>query len=124
MSIIVLAAVYAFLAKSIYTSTASVRITNPQKNVLENGRQNSDNTYVDRYIVSEMGVIGNFATRKKIAQALIDSFEVSSYKNMLPLISERKGSSAHKPVEQIAGLLGGAYNDRTKSGNRCRFYFC
>ena len=65
MLAIVLAAVYAFLAKSIYTSTASIRITNPYKNVFEDGRQNTDNTFVDRYIVSEMGVIGNFATRKK-----------------------------------------------------------
>ncbi|MBK7498280.1 MAG: hypothetical protein IPI19_04065 [Ignavibacteriales bacterium] len=107
LSIIILASIYAFLAKSVYTSTASVRVTNPQKNVLEDGRQNADNTFVDRYIVSEMGVIGNFATRKKIAQALIDSFEVSAYKDMLPLISERKGSNSSKSVEQIAGMLGG-----------------
>jgi len=107
LSAVILAAIYAFLAKSVYTSTASIRITNPYKNVLEDGRQNADNTFVDRYIVSEMGVIGNFATRKKIAQALIDSFEVSAYKDMLPLISERKGSNSSKSVEQIAGMLGG-----------------
>ncbi len=107
LSIIVLAAVYAFLAKSIYTSTASVRITNPYKNVLENGRQNTDNTFLDRYITSEMGIISNFATRLKIAKALVDSFEVSRNKDMLPLISQRKGSYSHKSVEQIAGLLGG-----------------
>ncbi len=116
LSIIILASIYAFLAKSVYTSTASVRITNPQKNVLENGFQNNDNTYVDRYIVSEMGVIGNFATRKKIAQALIDSFKVSSNKDLLPLISERKGSSAHKSLEQIAGNLGGALTIEQNQG--------
>ncbi len=107
ISAVVLAAIYAMLAKNIYVSTASVRITNPYKNVLENGRQNQDETFLNRYIVSEMGVINNFATRKKIAEALIDSFKVSNYKDMLPLISERKGSSAHKPVEQIASMLGG-----------------
>ncbi|MDP2363003.1 MAG: hypothetical protein Q8M94_04435 [Ignavibacteria bacterium] len=107
LSIIVIAAVYAVLAKNIYTSTASVRITNPYKNILENGRQNQDESFLNRYIVSEMGVINNFATRKKIAQALIDSFKVSDYKDKLPLVSERKGSSSPKPVDQIAGMLGG-----------------
>ena len=48
LSIVILAAIYAYLAKNIYTSTASVRITNPHKNVLENGLQNIDNTYVDQ----------------------------------------------------------------------------
>jgi tyrosine-protein kinase Etk/Wzc len=104
---IVIASIYAFLAKSIYTSTASVRITNPYKNVLENGRQNADYSFLDRYIVSEMAVISNLATRNKIALSLIDSFEVSSYKDLLPLISERKGSSSPKSVEEITGLLGG-----------------
>jgi tyrosine-protein kinase Etk/Wzc len=116
LTIIILAAIYAFLAKSIYTATASVRITNPFKNVLENGLQNNDNTYIDRYIVSEMGVIGNFSTRKKIAQALIDSFKVSSNKELLPLISERKGSGAHKSLEQIAGMLGGALTIEQNQG--------
>lgn len=107
VSIIILAAVYAFLAKKIFVSTASVRITNPYKNVLENGRQNNDDSFLDRYIVSEMGVINNYATRQKIAQALIDSFKISSNKDQLPLISEGKGSHSHKSVEQIAGMLGG-----------------
>ena len=104
---VVLAVIYAMLAKNLYVSTASVRITNPYKNVLENGRQNQDETFLNRYIVSEMGVINNFATRKMIAEALVDSFEVSNSKDMLPLISAGKGSNSHKPVEQIAGMLGG-----------------
>ena len=116
VSAVVFASIYAFLAKSVYTSTASIRITNPYKNVLEDGRQNADNTFVDRYIVSEMGVIGNFSTRKRIAQALIDSFEVSIYKDMLPLISAQKGSTSHKPIEQIAGMLGGVMTAEQNPG--------
>ena len=106
LSIVVLVAVYAFIKKSIYTSTASVRITSPYKNVLENGRQSMDITN-DRYIISEIGIISNYATRLKIAKALVDSFEVSRNKDMLPLISQQKGSLSHKSVEQIAGMLGG-----------------
>src|SRR5574338_9361 len=114
--IVIIAATYALLAKNIFTSTTSIRITNPYKNVLEDGRQNTDNAYLDRYIVSEIGVIGNYATRKKIAQALVDSFEVSKHKDMLPLISAQKGSSSHKPVEQIAGMLGGIISVEQNQG--------
>lgn len=116
LSIILIVASYAFLAKNIFRSSVSVRITNPYKNVLENGRQTSDNSFLDRYIVSEMGVIGNFSTRKIIAQSLIDSFQVSNYKNMLPLIAERKGSSSNKTVEQIAVLLGGVLSVEQNQG--------
>ncbi|HCY74484.1 MAG TPA: hypothetical protein DHV28_01055 [Ignavibacteriales bacterium] len=114
--ILIIAAAYAILAKNIYTSAASIRITNPYKNVLEDGRQNTDNAFLDRYIVSEIGVIGNYATRKKIAQALIDSFEVSKHKDMLPLISAQKGSSSHKSVNQIAGMLGGIISVEQNQG--------
>ncbi|HMN25670.1 MAG TPA: polysaccharide biosynthesis tyrosine autokinase [Ignavibacteriaceae bacterium] len=116
LSIIIIAAVYAFLSKNIYTSTASVRITNPYKNVLENGRQNQDESFLDRYIVSEMGIIANFTTRKKVAEALIDSFKTSNSKDLLPLLSEKKGGNSPKPVEQIAGMLGGVISVEQNQG--------
>ena len=105
--IIVVVAIYAILAKDIYRSTVSVRITNPAKNILESGVQNTDNAFLNRYIISEMGVINNYATRKIVAQALIDSFKVSKNKNVLPLISKQKGTKIHKSAEQIAIMLGG-----------------
>ncbi len=107
LSALILAAIYAFITKSIFTATASIRITNPYKNVLEDGRQNTDNTFLDRYIVSEIGVIGNYATRLKISKTLVDSFKVSPDKDKLPLLSQGKGSASPKSVEQIAGLLEG-----------------
>ena len=116
--IIVLAALYAILAKNIYTSTVSVRITNPSKNILENGRQNPDNAFLDRYIVSEMDIINNYSTREKIANALIDSFKTSNVKDLFFHVKAEKdeGTDGHKTVEQLAGLLGGVIQVEQNQG--------
>jgi tyrosine-protein kinase Etk/Wzc len=107
--IIFLVAIYAILAKNIYTATVSIRISNPSKNVLENERPNSDNAFLDRYILSEMDIINNYSTREKVASALIDSFKASNVKDLFYNVKVKNDNSinAHKTVEQLTGLLAG-----------------
>ena len=116
LAVVIFAGVYAFMAKSSYSAAVTIRITSPYKNVLEDGRPNTDNAFLDRYIVSEMGIISNFSTRQKIAQALIDSFKTLNNKDLLPLVSKGKRSTSHKPVDQIAGLLGGVISVEQNKG--------
>lgn len=116
--IIIIAIVYAFLAKNIYKSTASVRLTNPNKNILEKGRESSDNSYLDRYIIGEMEVINNYATREKVAHVLIDSFKSSNSKNLFSLVKAKKdeGTNGYKTVGQLAGLLDGVIQVEQRQG--------
>ena len=73
--IIGLTLVYAVLAKNIYKSTVTVRITQQNQSVLQNTRDILDTELLDRFIATEIGVVGNYDTREVVAHALIDSFE-------------------------------------------------
>ena len=110
--IVVLTGVYAFLAKNIYESTVSIKISRQNENVLETSQGNStDSEYLDRFISTEVGIITNYSTREKIASALIDSFKTSGKnKNLFNLIKakENEGINGHKSKEHLAGILKGS----------------
>jgi tyrosine-protein kinase Etk/Wzc len=107
-AVVALTAVYAVVAKNIYKSTVTIRITPQNQNVLETqsgGESRSD--YLDRYIANEIGIIINYSTREKIAIALIDSFQNSKSKDLFYLIKAEKdeGINGHKTVKELADLL-------------------
>ncbi|MBS4034538.1 MAG: polysaccharide biosynthesis tyrosine autokinase [Ignavibacterium sp.] len=111
-----LVAVYAYLQVDIYTSRSTVKITEPNQNVLATGSgQRPD---IDRFIANEIQIIQNYNTRKNIAQALIDSFTISNNKDLLHLISagEDQNSSSHKSLEHITGILGGVVSAEQVTG--------
>lgn len=107
--IILIASVYVFLAKDIYTSTAKIKITKQSENVLEDPRQQYDPGFVDRFIANEIITITDYRIREKIAAALIDSFNNSDNKRLFYLTrSEKdKSNSTSKNTEELAGILGG-----------------
>lgn len=108
--------VYAYSQKDIYSSTATVKITEPNQNVLD---PNQGPRYdIDRFIANEIKIIQNFNTRKKIALALIDSFNVSENKNEFVLIKsgDEKISKAAKSPDHLAGLLGGVMSAEQVTG--------
>ena len=107
LSVSVVASVYAFLSKDIYISTVTIRISQPNKNVLENVQQYSANEILDRYITNEIGVVSSLSTMEKTAVALIDSFKSSKNKDLFSIVREPgKGSNFdHKSADQLTGLL-------------------
>lgn len=107
--VFILASVYVFLAKDIYVSTATIRITKPNENVLENSRQGYDAAYIDRFIANEILTMTGYAIRLEITKTLIDSFKNTKDKNLFYYVNleEGKASNDHKSVQELAGLLGG-----------------
>ena len=69
------------MAKDIYSSTVTIRIIQQNQNVLENSAQILDTELLDRFIATEIGMIGNYDTREIIARTLIDSFENTKNKS-------------------------------------------
>ena len=98
-----------FMAKDIYRSTATIKITKQNENVLENTRQSYDPGFIDRFIANEIITMTDYKIREKIAVALIDSFKNTKNKNLFYLVrsEEDKATTDHKTVEELAGLLGG-----------------
>ncbi len=105
--VVILIIIYAFLQDDIYVSTATIKITEPNKNILDNN--SSPRIDIDRYIANEIKIIQNYKTRKNVAEALIDSFQISQNKDLFELIKEEndQGKISHKTSEHIAAILGG-----------------
>lgn len=107
--VIILASVYVFLAKDIYVSTATIRITKPSENVLENTRQVYDAGYIDRFIANEILTMTGYTIREKITKTLIDSFKNAKDKNLFYYVNlgEGKSTNDHKSIQELTGFLEG-----------------
>ena len=106
--IIIGTAAYAILAKDIYKSTVTIKITNNKQSVLENSaRYDEEGTIRDRFIANEMEIIKGHDARVRYAKALIDSFNVSKNKNLFKLLRANEDHSidGHKTVKEISVLL-------------------
>ncbi len=116
--ILIIASIYAFLAKDIFISTAKIKITRQSENILQDTRQGSDAGFVDRFIANEMITMRDYRIREKIAAALIDSFNNSGNKNLFYLTrsNEDKTNTNHKTIGELAGLLGGVISIEPVSG--------
>lgn len=106
--ILTFAVIYSLMAKNIYKSTVTVRLTPPEQNVLETsntGEPRSD--YLDRYISNEIGIITNYSTREKVATALVDSFRNSSRKDIFEIIKSDNDEIAvgHKSAKLLVTIL-------------------
>ena len=108
--VVILMAVYANMQQDVYVSAVTLKITEPNKSVLDPISAVSGAERLDRFIANEIKVIQNFNTRKNIALALIDSFNNTTNKNLFNLVRAEKeqGSDAHKSPEHLAGVLGGS----------------
>lgn len=108
LTVLAIAAAYAIIAKSIYKSTVTIRLTPTDKNVLESpssGEPRSD--YLDRYISNEIGIITNYGTREKIASALIDTFKNSSDKDIFKIVKSDNDENFenHKNIKLLTVIL-------------------
>jgi capsular exopolysaccharide synthesis family protein len=107
--IISLSVIYILMAKDIYKSSATIKIIKQDENVLENTKQPIDEGYGDKFIKNEIMTITDYSIREKIAEVLIDSFKNTPNKNLFYLVksADDRGSIGHRPIMELAGLLGG-----------------
>ena len=108
--IIILSVVYAELAKDVYVSTVTIKLIQQNQNILENTpHYNPNPDYLDRFISNEIGIITNFNTREKTAQALIDSFNTIKNPNLFEVIRAKDdpGINNHKTLEVLTNHLAG-----------------
>lgn len=114
--VIILVVIYAYLQEDVYSSTATIKITETKQNVLETNT--GPRLDIDRFIANEIKIIQNHNTRKNIALALIDSFENSNNKDLFQLIKAEKepGTTGHKSADHLAGLLGVAVSAEQIAG--------
>ncbi|HSW54530.1 MAG TPA: polysaccharide biosynthesis tyrosine autokinase [Ignavibacteriaceae bacterium] len=108
--VVILMAVYAYMQEDVYVTAVTLKITEPNKSVLDPSSPGSGAERLDRFIANEIKVIQNFNTRRNIALALIDSFNNTTNKDLFNLVRAEKeqGSNAHKSPEHLAGVLGGS----------------
>lgn len=118
--ILILSIVYAQLAKDIYVSTVSIKITQQNQNILDNATfYHPDPNYLDRFISNEIGVITNFNTRERAAKSLIDSFYTYPNHNLFYVISAKTstGSEGPKTLEVLTNHLGGCISVEQNPGS-------
>lgn len=98
---------YAYSQVDIYTSSASMRLSKPKENVLENKIfSDIEGELPERYINNEVEILKSFAIREKTAKSLLDSFKVLQGKMQFSLICQNPESCVEpKSVNQIAGIL-------------------
>ena len=116
--IIILTVLYIIQAKDIYISTASIKITKQNENVLENNGQSNDVGYIDRFIANEIMTITDYSIRERIAEVLIDSFKNTPNKKLFYLAksADNNGIIRHKTVTELAGLLGDVITAEQEQG--------
>lgn len=98
---------YAYSQVDIYTSSASMRLTKPKENVLENKIfSDIEGELPERYINNEVEILKSFSIREKTAKSLLDSFKVLQGKMQFSLLCQNPESCTEpKSVNQIAGIL-------------------
>src|ERR1041384_1592643 len=80
---------YAYSQVDIYTSAASMRLTKPKENVLENKIfSDIEGELPERFINNEVEILKSFAIREKTAQSLLDSFKVMQNSTQFSLLAE------------------------------------
>ena len=111
ISLVIIAAAiaYAILAKDIYKSTVTLKITNQKRNILESygAVPEVNNVISNRFISNEIEVINNYDSREKYAKALIDSFENAPKKESFNLIKDNDGEgvNGHKTIKDLTESL-------------------
>src|SRR4029077_3493770 len=100
---------YAYSQVDIYSSAASMRLSKPKENVLENKIfSDIEGELPERYINNEVEILKSFAIREKTANSLLDSFQV--LKGKMPfylLVVNPENPVEPKSKNQIANVLQG-----------------
>lgn len=118
ISVITLASIgiaifYALTATDIYSTTTSMKLKKPEGNILESpftlGGSDFGN---DRFIANEIEVLKSYTTRHRVANAILDTFDVTNDKSKFSLVfdntelfSDNGNEKSLKTASQMAGSL-------------------
>ncbi len=114
--------IYAVNAKNIYKSTATLKISKPQGNILNAPLipefQDFGN---DRFIANEIEILKTYNTREKVAKALVDSFKIEKNPSDFYLIinhdiKNSNGKNKLLSIPEIAKILTSNVNIEQKRG--------
>jgi tyrosine-protein kinase Etk/Wzc len=106
--IFIVSLVYALHAPNVYSSTVTLQLTEEPKNNFQLTTPNSNSSELDRFISNQIQIINNFATRERVAKALIDSVENSKNKNIFNLLKTKdgvNGISEPQSISDVAEML-------------------
>ncbi len=98
---------YAYSQVDIYSSAASLRLSKPRENVLENKIfSDIEGELPERFINNEVEILKSFSIREATAQSLLDSFTVLQSKMPFSLMCESpENCTKPKSKNQIATIL-------------------
>lgn len=118
---LLVAIIYAVNAPNIYKSTTILKIAKPSGSVLQGSLLPDFQDFgSDRFIANEIEILKSYKLREKVAQAIIDSFNISADKKSFSLILEKKeyNTNLRKILskESIIGILSGSASIEQKRG--------
>ena len=118
---LLVAIIYAVNAPNIYKSTTVLKIAKPSGSVLQGSLlPEFQDLGSDRFIANEIEILKSYKVREKVAQAIIDTFNLSADKKNFSLILEKKqNNTPFKKLlnkESIIGLLSGSASIEQKRG--------
>ena len=84
---ITVAIIYALSSKNIYESETTLKISQPQGDILQAPLMpDMMDMGMDRFIANEIEIIKSYTNRERVAEALIDSFKTSTDKSKFYLV--------------------------------------
>ena len=91
------AIIYALSSKNIYESETTLKISEPQGDILQSPLMTGGmDMGMDRFISNEIEIIKSYTNRERVAEALIDSFKTSTDKSKFYLVLNYDGDSKGK----------------------------
>ncbi|KAF0153642.1 MAG: capsular exopolysaccharide family [Ignavibacteria bacterium] len=108
---LLVAIIYAVNAPDIYKSTTVLKLSKPQGSVLSGSLLPEFQDFgSDRFIANEIEILKSYKLRTKVANALLDSFNISTQKNKYYLIFEdpselKQGKFRVKTIAEIVRVL-------------------
>lgn len=114
------AVVYALSSKDIFKSTATLKLSKPQGNILQSPLTPDFGDYgMDRFIANEIEIIKSYNMRERVAEALTDTFYNRRDKSLFYLILNHDDDSSKnilKTVPSIASVLSNNISVEQKRG--------
>ncbi len=107
LAIFAAALAYSFYTPNKYKSTATLKVTEKQENILQQNSEYTSINGLDRYIANEIGIITNYNTRERVAQKLLDIVKKSGTANFSLLVEKNNANGLvfPKSQEEIAAVL-------------------
>lgn len=97
--------VYAWKALDIYKSTAVLKVSKPQGNILETQfTQALPEMQADRFLLNEIEIIKSYRVRQKVAQALVDTFKLKNAPSKFYLVIDKKTRNKKNVDPQLADI--------------------